>query len=400
MGFLHDTRGIDVAALRRYRFGQVQKELQRRDVAAVVLFDPVNIRYATDVTNMQVWVMHNRSRCAFVPAEGKAVIFEFHNCAHLSDGVEQVGELRPAISWYYFGAGPRSPEKAREWAAAIADLARQFGGGNRRVAFDHVDPLGAAELQSLGIEIHNGQEVMEMARIRKGAEEMKAMRAAIATCERALAEMEQALRPGITENELWSILHQVNIREGGEWIETRLLSSGPRTNPWFQECSDRVINDGDLVALDTDLIGPFGYCADISRTWHCGDKKPTAEQRRLFAIALEQIEYNTGLLRAGMTFREFAESGYELPDNCKPNRYSVVAHGVGLCDEYPHIVYPQDMKNSGYDGVIHDGMVLCVESYVGVHGGGEGVKLEQQVVVGERGAEVLSRYPWCGKLRG
>jgi len=45
-------------------------------------------------------------------------------------------------------------------------------------------------------------------------------------------------------------------------------------------------------------------------------------------------------------------------------------------------------------------MVLCVESYVGVHGGGEGVKLEQQVVVGERGAEVLSRYPWCGKLRG
>lgn len=78
--------------------------------------------------------------------------------------------------------------------------------------------------------------------------------------------MQHALRPGITENQLWSLLHQANIELGGEWIETRLLSSGGRTNPWFQEASDRVICPRDFVCFDTDLIGPFGYCCDVSRT--------------------------------------------------------------------------------------------------------------------------------------
>ena len=81
-----------------------------------------------------------------------------------------------------------------------------------------------------------------------------------------MAEMQAALAPGVTEIELWSHLHAGNIKRGGEWIETRLLTSGARTNPWLQECGSRQIQAGDLVAFDTDLIGPYGYCADISRT--------------------------------------------------------------------------------------------------------------------------------------
>ena len=94
-----------------------------------------------------------------------------------------------------------------------------------------------------------------------------------------MAKMREELRPGITENQLWSHLHQVNIALGGEWIETRLLNSGGRTNPWFQESSDRVIRAGELVSFDTDLIGPFGYCSDLSRTFYCGHGRPTGEQQ-------------------------------------------------------------------------------------------------------------------------
>ena len=50
-----------------------------------------------------------------------------------------------------------------------------------------------------------------------------------------------------------------NIRRGGEWIETRLLTSGPRTNPWFQECGPRIVQPNEILAFDTDLIGPYGY---------------------------------------------------------------------------------------------------------------------------------------------
>ena len=389
---------VDLKALRAYRLDRVRQELRRRDYAAVVLYDPINIRYATDSSNMQVWTLHNAARYAFVPTEGPVVLFDFHGCAHMSDGLDTVDEVRPAQSWYYFAAGPRGVERAGLWAAEIDDLVRRHGGGNRRLALDRVEPPGAAALEALGVTLHDGQELMEQARRIKSADEIRAMRASIEVCEAAMAAMHQALRPGITENQLWSILHQVNIARGGEWIETRLLSSGPRTNPWFQECGPRVIEDGDLVGLDTDMIGPYGYCADISRTWRCGDGRPSDAQRRLYGLAMQQIAANTALLKPGLGFRELAEIGLSLPEPYHALRYSVIAHGVGLCDEYPHVTFLQDYQASGYDGVFEAGMTVCVESYVGAPGGREGVKLESQVLITDDGPEVLSSFPFDTEL--
>ena len=59
----------------------------------------------------------------------------------------------------------------------------------------------------------------------------------------------------------------------------------------------RIIERGDMVSFDTDFIGPYGYCCDISRSWVCGDA-PTDEQRRIYADAHAQIEHNTALLQA------------------------------------------------------------------------------------------------------
>ena len=86
---------------------------------------------------------------------------------------------------------------------------------------------------------------MELARVIKSHDEIQCMRASITVCEAAMHEMRARLAPGMTENALWSILHQVNIARGGEWIETRLLTSGPKTNPWFQESGFRIIEAGD-----------------------------------------------------------------------------------------------------------------------------------------------------------
>ncbi len=60
--------------------------------------------------------------------------------------------------------------------------------------------------------------------------------------------------------------------------------------------------------------------------------------------------------------------------------------------------YPSDWQDAGYDGVLEPGMVVCVESYVGRHGGYEGVKLEQQVLITETGHECLSSYPLDQRL--
>ena len=389
----------DMEEARRYRLTRIRAELVKRDLAGIVVYDPLNVRYATDSTDMQLWCTHNAVRYAFVATQGPVILWDFHNCEHLSAHLELVDEIRHGKAWFYYEAAEHSEERARKWAAEIADLVEAHGGGNRRLAVDKINPHGVAALAERGIEVLSGEEVVEHARTVKCADELKAMRRAVAACESAMAAMERALRPGVTENDLWSVLHAENIRRGGEWIETRLLSSGPRTNPWFQECSARMIGAGDLVAFDTDLIGPYGYCCDISRTWLAGESRATNEQRALFAMAEEQIAANMEMLRPGRTFRDLSHSARSLPEDYLPNRYSVLFHGVGLCDEYPSVPYPSDWERSGYEGVLQAGMVVCVESYVGRHGGYEGVKLEEQVLITESGHEILSRYPRDERLR-
>lgn len=390
----------DLPAMRRYRLDRIRAELKRRDYAGALLYDPVNIRYATDTTNMQPWVAHNPTRHCFVATEGPVVLFDYFSCEHLSDHSGVVDEVRPAVSWIYLYGGELTGNRVRRWAAGIADLVTEHGGGISRIAVDHIDPEGVMELARLGVTIGNGEAVMENARLIKSPDEILAMRRAIVACEAAMGEMEQALISGISENELWAELHRGNIARGGEWIETRLLSSGPRTNPWFQECSSRIIEAGDLVAFDTDLIGPYGFCADLSRTWLCGDTKPSSEQRDLFRIAADQIAHNTSLIRPGISFHDLVERSAVPPGDCFPTRYGVLYHGVGLADEYPTLPHASDWTDDTPDGVLVSGMVLCAESYIGQLGGREGVKIEEQILITETGHEKLSTYPLDERLLG
>lgn len=384
---------VDRRSLRRYRLDRIRSQLKQRDYGGVLLFDPPNVRHATDVANMQVWALHNKCRFVYVATEGPVVLFDYFSARHLSEGYELIDETRRAISHTYFTNGGRHPEQLEKWAQEIAELVRQHGGGNKRLAVDKLDPLSARALERQGVVIADGEELMEWARAIKNADEVLAMKEAITVCEAGIEAMWRALKPGMTENELWSHLHATNIALGGEWIECRLLTSGERTNPWFQECSDRVIRPGDIVAFDTDLIGPNGYCADISRTWIAGDAKPTDEQRRLYGVALDHLHHNLALVKAGLTFREFTERGFRLPEEFVARRYSCIMHGVGLADEYPFAVYPQDWERWGFDGQFEAGMAVCVEALIGAVGGKECVKLEQQVLVTETGYELLSTAP-------
>lgn len=379
----------------KYRLERVKQQLLKSNCSAILLYDPVNIRYATDSSNMQVWTLHNFARYSLVFAEGPVILWEFHNCEHLLDGNEQVDEIRTAINWSYFGAGNRIEEKARQWAGEITDLVRKYGGDNLRLAVDKAEFEGLELLQRQGLQLIEGHSLMEEARKIKSADEIQLMHWTIQVCEQGIQRMYDELRPGMTENELWAWLHFENIRNGGEWIETRLLASGPRTNPWMQESSDRIMQEGEIICFDTDLIGPYGYCADISRAWTVGHVPPTDEQRRLYSLAYEQVQTNMALLKAGLSYKEFSEQAWQIPDEFHHNRYCCVSHGIGLCDEYPAIAHQgSDWDSAGYEGVFEENMVVCVESYIGEAQGNEGIKLEQQVLITAKGVIELSCYPW------
>jgi Xaa-Pro dipeptidase len=357
---------------------------------AGLFYDPTNIRYATGTSNMQVYALHNPCRYAFVPVEGDVVLFEFKGCEHLSAGHENVAEVRPAVSWYDFVSGGRVEEFARTWATEIVDL---LGGVGGNLAVDRLDPIGFIELQRRGVTVHDGQRVANRARMIKTDAEVGAIRIAVAACEVAIADMHESLEPGLTENELWSVLHRSNIASGGEWLETRLLTSGERTNPWYQECSDKVIESGELVAFDTDLIGIGGYSVDVSRTWLVGGGAPSSQQCRLWEAARVQLAHNTALLQPGMSFAEISRRSHLPSADIHSVTNAAVAHGIGLCNEYPLILNRDHFVGGGYDGVVEEGMVLCVEALAAPPGGTESVKLEEQVLIGADGPIPLSTYP-------
>lgn len=387
-------RAPHLPSMREYRLQRLCQQLIARDLGGILLFDPLNIRYATDTTNMQLWTTHNPARACFVAASGHVVLWDFHGCDHLSAHLPLVTELRSGASFFYFETGDLTDVHARRFAAEVDALLRSHAGSNRRLAVDRIEVAGLRALDALAVQVHNGQEVTEFARAIKGPDETLAMRCAVASCEAAVAEMRQAMRAGVTENDVWAALHAGNIRRGGEWIETRILSSGPRTNPWFQESGPRVLSDGDLLSFDTDLIGVYGFCVDMSRSWICGDLQPTAEQKRLYRIAHEHISHNIEMVKPGVRFTELTRNGHRLPESCRAQRYGVMFHGVGLCDEYPSIRYPEDLDAYGYEGELQPGMALCVEAYVGEVGGRDGIKLENQLLVTEGGYELLTHYPF------
>ncbi len=382
----------DRVAMRDYRIGRVRTQLNKMGYDGAILWDPMNIRYATDSTNMQVWVSHNPSRYCWVGADESVILWEFFDCDFLSAHNPHVDEVRPAVSSIFFLAGTRYEEKAKQWADEMLDVIGEHCGGSPRIAVDYCGHLEFKALEAGGVTIGSGTEVMELARSIKSADEITAMRCAIHGCEESIGDMRAALEPGMTERELWSLLHGGNIRRGGEWVETQILSSGPRTNPWMQEASSRVIENGDLVAFDTDLVGAYGMMCDISRTWIAGDQTPSGHQQHVHALAVEQIQRNGALLIAGTTFYELCHRSWQ-PSVDEYRHYCVNFHGVGQCDEYPEIHFPHMWDDVGFDGVLQPGMVLTVEAFVGARSGGEGVKLEEQFLVTDGDPEALSTYP-------
>jgi Xaa-Pro aminopeptidase len=389
---------FDPQPLRGLRLQRVQAELRRLDYGAAVFFDPLNVRYATGTRNMSVWLLHNLARYCFVPAEGKPVLFEFPNlnCQLNARGNDTLAEVRPAKAHLFTMAAEHRDAVAERWAQEITDLLRSCAGGHR-LAVDRLDPPGFHALHRQGLNLGDGQEVAERARLIKSAAEIELIDHAVQVAEQGVAAIQSLLQPGVTENELWAELNAINSAAGGEWIETRLLSSGPRTNPWFQECSERAIQPGDMVSLDTDMIGPHGYCADISRAFVCGPGRVRPEQADLYALAHEQVQHNAALLGPGVAYRELAEKAWRIPAAYRPQYYGMLAHGVGLADEGPVIAYdPADPLAP--QGVLQPGMCICVESYIGASGDNQGVKLEQQYAITSTGARLLGRSPLPGRL--
>ncbi|SFE94872.1 dimethylsulfoniopropionate lyase DddP [Sulfitobacter brevis] len=395
----------DLPSMRRFRWERLTQALVTRDYGGILLFDPLNIRYATDSTNMQLWNTHNPFRAVLLCADGYMVIWDYKNAMFLSSFNPLVREQRTGADLFYFGRGDKIDAPADTFASEVRAVLAEHAGTNTRLAVDKIMLHGLRALEAQGLQIMDGEEVTEKTRAIKGPDEILAMRCASHACETAVQAMENFARREVpqgttSEDDIWAVMHAENIRRGGEWIETRLLSSGPRTNPWFQECGPRIMQNNEILAFDTDLIGSYGICIDISRTWWIGDEKPRADMIYAMQHGVEHIMTNKQLLRPGVTIPELSAGTHVLDAQFQKQKYGCLMHGVGLCDEWPMVAYPDRAVAGAYDYPLEPGMVLCVEALVSPEGGDFSIKLEDQVLITEDGFEDLTSYPFDPALMG
>ena len=390
---------FDPIQLRGGRMSRLKNMMKEKGYGALVLFDPNNQRYATGSRNMFGYFLRNSSRYIFVPEKGPVILFEYPGSAHLSTWLETIDEARTSkVVWS--AVNQRDNLSSDPFGIEIAELMRTYCSGNKRIGLDRCALNLARSLEAQGLEVMDCmQDTLHCRRI-KTPEEIACLAQSMAGCEAAVAEVEAAIKPGMRETDLFAILYGEVIRQGGEFIETRLLSSGPRTNPWFNEASDRVIRPGELVALDTDTIGCHGYYSDFSRTFHVGSGRPTGYQQSLYQMAYDQVHHNMDILKPGMSYLEIAEQAWKIPERFLDRRYPSIIHGVGMHGETPLVAHHMDFEKFSKNGILEPGMVVSVESYIGEVGAADGVKLEEEVLITETGIEKISRYPFDEKLLG
>lgn len=371
--------------------------MRLRGVPALLTADPISILYATGARNMTVHGFTGPDRFMLLFAEGPTILYEFAGCDHLAVGLATIDEIRSAPGI--------SAKKSMYFADSIASFAdevlldcrRHLGDNDLVLAVEKMDYPMTDALRARGIELADATMVLQLAMAIKQPAEMAAIRNSMAGVERATAELEAAIMPGATENEVWAAFHRGLIANGGEYVVARLLQSGERTFPYFLEASDHHLADGDLVCFDTDAMGLLGYSIDFSRTFLCGDGEPTDTQRHLYALALEQLQHNAANLAPGRSFEEFARLAFDVPEPYRAYGYYQLAHGLGLAGGHPNVPRIGEGRY-GLPGDIEPGMVLCIESYIGDPGSRQGVKLEDQFLVHDDQVEQLSTYPLDRRL--
>ncbi len=382
---------VDMSRLKKQRLERLREQMVAADLGGVILFDALNIRYATGrrlsgVTGFRWFIEY-----AVIPVSGDFRFFILET-ADGSFGMEH----EKGIVWDYFPCGQHVEEASKLWGQRIKSLLQEMGIADTRIGVDKLDYYSMSALQSQSITIADARIPIEKARAIKTRDEVSLIRQSCAIADVAICAVRDAIEPGVSEDELFAIMTFENLRHGGEHMDVRLIAAGSNSNPWTHLATDRMVRSGELVAFDTDMCGPFGSFADFSRTYLCGDGSPNDEQREAYKVAYDFIYESLEFFQPGAGLQEIAEKCPELPEEYKYQRYPMIAHGDGMSDEWPCVYWP-DQSWSGFgndDDVLQENMVLSLEGLASKKGARESVKLEEQILITEGGPEILSFAPF------
>jgi Xaa-Pro dipeptidase len=231
-------------------------------------------------------------------------------------------------------------------------------------------------------------------RMRKETSEVAAMRKAVDIAQRALQDTLPHVRQGMTEHELASELTLQLLRAGSdsEMPFTPIVSSGPNSANPHATPSQRPLSPGDLLVIDWGASYQ-GYLSDLTRTFAVGDVRP-----ELGKIANLVHEANTAgrlACNPGIPAGEVDRAGRSVIEAAGYGKYFThrIGHGLGMEGHEEPYIHPNNPLT------LEPGMTFTVEPGVYLPND-NGVRIEDDMVITETGAESLSDLPRELKVLG
>jgi Xaa-Pro aminopeptidase len=383
---------INFDRLRTERLARAKSLLEKSEMGALLCFDMNNVRYLT-ATHIGTWAQDKISRFALLAQNDEPILWDFGSAArHHQQNCPWLGDRSRAGIPLLRGAMSPEMGRAEDVAKKIKTELEMRGLHNEPVGIDIVEPPILFALQKLGITVIDGQQLMSDIREIKTQDEILLLNHSAMMVDGAYHELYHAMRPGFKENEAVGLVNKYLYDNGSEYVEGVNAISGERCSPHPHVFSDRALRPGDPVYYDI-LHSYMGYRTCYYRTFTVG----YAPQGMIDAYTRcrEYLDAAIALVKPGRTTAEIASVWPKAQEFGFPNEEAAFAlqfgHGIGLAIwEKPVISRLVSIEHAH---VIKPGMVFALETFWPSKDGWRAARIEEEIVVTETGAEVITRFP-------
>lgn len=383
---------VNIERLRQDRLSRIKSALKKSELGALLCFDMNNIRYIT-ATHIGTWAMDKLVRFSLLPQDDEPVLWDFGSAArHHQIYCPWLGERsRAGISTLRGATNPGSG-LAEDVGKKIKLELEKRKLENDPVGVDVIEMPVLFALQTQGIKVVDGQQLMHEVRKIKTQDEITLLNTATMMVDAAYDELYRFMKPGVKENECVGVVSKVLYDLGSEHVEGVNAISGERCSPHPHVYTDRVLRPGDPAFFDV-LHSYNGYRTCYYRTFAVGSAAPAMIDA--YKRCRDYMDAAISIVKPGITTADVVKLWPKAEEFGFANEEAAFAlqygHGVGL-SIWEKPIFSR-LVSLDHPEVIEEGMVFALETYWPASDGWSAARLEEEVVVTKDGCEVITRFP-------
>ena len=296
--------------------------------------------------------------------------------------------IRPAMTWQW--AEGAVSEMADKMVHSVMEVLKEHGVEKEKIGVDNLDFPALHAFEKAGLRIVNGWPAMSRARVVKTPDEIEQIKMSAAIGDAAMWHIKHEwLKPGVTERQIEAKVHEFMLERGCEIIYDIIVASGGNTSPYRRWATDKLIQQGDLIIIDINAVGPGGYYVDFVRTLKCSGKM-TQQEIDLYRETYDTLYAGMENLRPGMTSADVVSKFPEYDDDT----YGTVtlqqfAHSIGIT--LYEGMWMSRAYSLKYPAEIKENMYFAIETFAGHPGLPQTCRLEENVLVSKDGPVIFTK---------